>query len=281
MVLRCLEKPVGHLTNRSVSKMAALPFHTSQATADLPCPMPIPGSSTPSALPSATATATASLTPRRERRKQARPGELLDAALDLFVERGYAATRVEAVAARAGVSKGTLFLYFPSKQALFKAVVRENIAGRFDGWNAEFEQFRGSTSDMLRLCFQSWWQHIGATRASGITKLVLSEAGNFPEISQFYQREVIAPGQRLVRRVLERGMDCGEFQVRDLDYAVHAVLAPMVFLSLCQHSGHACMHGGGGFSPQRYIDTQVDILLGGLCAAPHAPRKSAASPLQA
>ncbi|MBS0508366.1 MAG: helix-turn-helix transcriptional regulator, partial [Proteobacteria bacterium] len=67
---------------------------------------------------------------RRGRRKDARPRELLDAALDLFVDKGYAATRVEEVAARAGVSKGTLFLYFPSKQELFKAVVRENIAGR-------------------------------------------------------------------------------------------------------------------------------------------------------
>ena len=208
---------------------------------------------------------TASAAPRHTRRKQARPGELLDAALELFVERGYAATRVEAVAARAGVSKGTLFLYFSSKEELFKAVVRENIAGRFDGWNAEFEQFRGSTADMLRSCFASWWLHVGSTRASGITKLMFSEAGNFPEISQFYQREVVAPGQQLVRRVLERGVACGEFQVRDLDCAVHAVLAPMVFLSLCQHSGHACMPEGVQFSPQRYIDTQVDILLGGLC----------------
>jgi len=72
-------------------------------------------------------TAEAPSTPKRERRKQARPGELLDAALDLFVEKGFAATRVEEVAAHAGVSKGTLFLYFPSKEELFKAVVRENM----------------------------------------------------------------------------------------------------------------------------------------------------------
>ena len=208
---------------------------------------------------------------RPARRKQARPGELLDAALALFVERGYAATRVEAVAERAGVSKGTLFLYFSSKEALFKAVVRENIAGRFGGWNAEFEQFRGSTADMLRACFASWWQHIGSTRASGITKLVFSEAGNFPEISRFYQREVVAPGQQLVRRMIERGVARGEFQVLDLDGAVHAVLAPMIFLSLCQHSAHACMPEGQSFCPQRYIDTQVDILLGGLCAAQPVP----------
>ena len=208
---------------------------------------------------------------RPVRRKQARPGELLDAALELFVERGYAATRVEAVAERAGVSKGTLFLYFSSKEELFKAVVRENIAGRFGGWNTDFEQFRGSTTDMLRACFSFWWQHIGSTRLSGITKLVFSEAGNFPEISQFYQREVVAPGQQLVRRVLERGVACGEFRALDLDCAVHAVLAPMIFLSLCQHSAHACTPVGGSFCAQRYIDTQVDILLGGLCAVQPVP----------
>ena len=87
---------------------------------------------------------------RRSRRKEARPGELLEAALDLFVEKGFAATRVEEVAARAGVSKGTLFLYFPSKLELFKAVVRHNIAGRFDEWRLTMEHFEGSSSELLR-----------------------------------------------------------------------------------------------------------------------------------
>src|SRR6195952_1605259 len=89
---------------------------------------------------------------KRERRKEARPGELLEAALDLFVEKGFAATRAEEVAARAGVSKGTLFLYFQSKEDLFKAVVQENLSVRFVEWNAEYESFEGSTSDMLRYC---------------------------------------------------------------------------------------------------------------------------------
>src|SRR6059058_2169914 len=134
---------------------------------------------------------------KRERRKEARPGELLDAALDLFVEKGFAATRSEEVAARAGVSKGTLFLYFPSKEELFKAVVRENISGRFAQWNEEFEAFEGSTSDMVRYCMRVWWERIGATRASGITKLMISEARNFPELAVFYQQEVIRPGTEL------------------------------------------------------------------------------------
>src|SRR5437868_13352880 len=167
---------------------------------------------------------------KRERRKQARPGELLDAALDLFVEKGFAATRAEEVAARAGVSKGTLFLYFPSKEELFKAVVRENISGRFREWNEEFKTFDGTTADMIRYCMKVWWERVGATRASGITKLIISEARNFPDIAAFYHDEVIKPGEELIRRILQRGVDTGEFQIKDVDYAVFNISAPMVFL---------------------------------------------------
>ena len=84
---------------------------------------------------------------KRERRKEARPGELLDAALSLFVSKGFSATKVEDVAASAGVSKGTLFLYFSSKEDLFKAVIRANLADHFPAWNQEFEDCLLYTSD--------------------------------------------------------------------------------------------------------------------------------------
>ena len=229
-------------------------------------------------MPSASPTSSAPTALRRVRRKEARPGELLDAALSLFVEKGYAATKVEQVAARAGVSKGTLFLYFSSKEALFKAVVREDITARFAAWNEEFEQFQGTTTDMLRYCYSSWWEHIGATRASGIIKLMLSEASNFPEITQFYQHEVTAPGQELIRRVLQRGMACGEFRPLNLDYAVYAVLAPIVFLTFCKHSPGACLPAALAFSPQTYLDAQLDILLQGLRALPVHPAPQFVAP---
>ena len=215
-------------------------------------------------MPTLPPSSTADTALRRVRRKEARPGELLDAALSLFVEKGYAATKVEQVAARAGVSKGTLFLYFSSKEALFKAVVRADISARFAAWNDEFEDFQGSTTEMLRYCYSSWWEHIGSTRASGIIKLVLSEASNFPEITQFYQDEVTTPGQQLIRRVLQRGMDGGEFRPLNLDYAVYAVLAPILFLTFCKHSPDACLPVSQAFSPQLYLDTQLDIFLQGL-----------------
>ena len=205
---------------------------------------------------------------KRERRKQARPGELLDAALALFVEKGYAATRAEEVAARAGVSKGTLFLYFESKEELFKAVVRENLAGRFVQWNEEFERFEGSTPELLRYGLATWWERIGATPASGITKLMVSESHNFPELAAYYQREVIEPGQALIRRILQRGIDRGEFRDLDLEYAVYSVIAPMIFLMLNQHSRGACVPAGHELDPARYIATQAQVLLDGLCVRP-------------
>ncbi|MBC5784345.1 TetR/AcrR family transcriptional regulator [Ramlibacter sp. USB13] len=207
---------------------------------------------------------------RRERRKEARPGELLDAALDLFVEKGFAATRSEEVAARAGVSKGTLFLYFPTKEELFKAVVRENMSGRFAEWQEEFMKFEGSTADMARHFMRVWWERIGATRASGITKLMISEARNFPELAAFYQQEVIRPGTDLVRRILQRGIARGEFRPVDVEYAVFGVVAPMIFLIMMKHSLGACAPQDYPLDPQRYVDTQMDMLLQGLCARPGA-----------
>ncbi|MBS3995999.1 MAG: TetR/AcrR family transcriptional regulator [Hydrogenophaga sp.] len=218
---------------------------------------------------------------RRARRKEARPGELLDAALALFVEKGFAATRVDEVAARAGVSKGTLFLYFPSKEELFKAVVRETIAGRFTEWNDELARFEGSSAELVRYCMHSWWERIGMTAASGITKLVMSEAGMFPEIAAFYQQEVIGPGHDLLGRVLQRGMDRGEFRPLHIEYTVYSLIAPMIFLLMWKHSMAPCCPPSQQLDPLQFIDSQVSLLLGGLLMppadTPDLPRPSSTS----
>lgn len=200
--------------------------------------------------------------PKRERRKEARPGELLEAALDLFVEKGFAATRSEEVAARAGVSKGTLFLYFPSKEELLKAVISENLVGRFAQWNEQFESFEGSTPDMLRFCMRIWWESVGSTKVAGITKLMLSEGRNFPDLAAFYQKEFVEPAHELLRKILRRGIDRGEFAPVDVNLAIYTVLAPMVFLMIWQYS--ACVEDG--FDPEKYLELQTETLLNGLVA---------------
>ena len=205
---------------------------------------------------------------KRERRKEARPGELLAAALELFVEKGFAATRADEVAKRAGVSKGTLFLYFSSKEELFKAVVRDNISGRYPGWAAEFEAFEGSTADMLRYAMNSWWTSVGATKASGISKLIMSEASNFPELAAFYQKEVIEPGHALIRRILQRGIDRGEIRPIDMTQAVHIIMAPLLYLVMCKHCYGTFADESARLVPEEFLATQVDTLLDGLSLRP-------------
>ena len=214
----------------------------------------------------------AALTVKHARRKEARPGELLDAALDLFVEKGFAATRAEEVAARAGVSKGTLFLYFQSKEGLLKAVVQQNISNHFKEWNQTFESFEGDSASMVSLCMNLWWKRVGATKASGIAKLMMSEAKNFPAIASYYQQEVIEPGQTLIRRILQRGIDRGEFRSMDLDYAVYSIIAPVIFLMIAKHSEGVCCSRLIELDPEKYIASQLDTILYGLSIAPaHSP----------
>ncbi|NJM44664.1 MAG: TetR/AcrR family transcriptional regulator [Brachymonas sp.] len=201
---------------------------------------------------------------KRERRKEARPGELLAAALDLFVEKGFATTRAEEVAQRAGVSKGTLFLYFPSKEELFKAVVREHISGTIKEAFGELKAFPGSSGELVHYLMQQWWERYGNTKASGISKLMMSEAGNFPELAAFYQQEVIIPGHQLIAQVIERGMSNGEFRSVDVEYAVFSILAPIMFLIMWKHSMSGCCPSGQAIEPMRYLKIQADIVVQGL-----------------
>lgn len=211
-------------------------------------------------------TIAANVRAKRERRKEARPGELLAAALQLFVEKGFAATRAEEVARRAGVSKGTLFLYFSSKEELFKAVVRENISGQFPEWNARFEAHPGSTPDLVRLLLTQWWETVGQNPASGLIKLIMSEASNFPELASFYEQEVIQPGCQLIQRILQRGIDRGEFAPIDLHYGVYTLLAPIIFLTTWKHSFGACAQFANDIQPAEYLRVQSEVILRGLAA---------------
>ena len=202
--------------------------------------------------------------PKRERRKEARPGELLNAALDLFVEKGFSATRVEEVAAKAGVSKGTLFLYFPSKEDLFKAVVRENVVHPVTQGAAEVAQFAGDTGALLEWMMLQWWHRYGSTKASGISKLVMSEANNFPDLARFFQEEVISPGHAMVRAVLQRGMDRSEFRAIHLDLAVHSVITPLLFLIMWKHSMGPCCPQTEQIDPEAFITQHARLLVRGL-----------------
>lgn len=199
---------------------------------------------------------------RWTRRKEARPAELMSAALDLFVERGFAATRLEDVAARAGVSKGTLYLYFSSKEDLFKAVVRGGIVPAIERAERQFEDHRGRASELIRELLKGWWFSVGNTRLGGIPKLMIAESGNFPELAQFYYDEVISRGHRLVAAAVQLGIDNGEFLPFDVEYVMRLVIAPLWLLTVWRFSFDQC--DSHKLDPVTYLDTHVDLILRGL-----------------
>ena len=213
--------------------------------------------------------------PPRQRRKEARPQELLDAALALFVEKGFAATRSEEVAARAGVSKGTLYLYYPSKEELFKAVVRQNMSALIAEGLELADAYEGSTSELLALLMHTWWERVGDTPAAGIHKIVISEVRNFPELAQFYADEVIVPADRLFSSTIRRGIERGEFRDMPEHEVAHALMAPMIFLSLHKHSFGACPASSLPLDSGQLIRTHLELVLRGLEVreAPAAPRR--------
>lgn len=200
--------------------------------------------------------------PRWERRKDARPQELLAAAIDLFVERGFASTRLEDVARRAGVSKGTLYLYFENKEELFKAVVRNSIVPVIGDAESSVAEFDGHSAELLRSVIIGWWDRIGAHKVSGIIKLVTAESGNFPELATFYQEEVINRGTRMFSSMLERGIARGEFRPINVAQVTQVLIAPMLMLVTWKHSVGPC--DSGALEPLAFLDAFLDIALHGL-----------------
>ncbi|HRL36906.1 MAG TPA: TetR/AcrR family transcriptional regulator [Ottowia beijingensis] len=201
---------------------------------------------------------------KRARRKEARPGELLEAALALFVEKGFAATRVEEVAARAGVSKGTLFLYFPSKEELFKAVVRENASRHLHDAFREVAGYAGTSAELLHEFIRRWWTQYGGTPAAGLTKLIMSEAANFPDLAQYYQDEVVQPSHELVRRIVQRGIARKEFRAIDLTLASHLIVAPLVQMVTWRFSLAPCCPATQMPDPLKLLDMHADMAVRGL-----------------
>ena len=204
-------------------------------------------------------------TPTRwRRRKDARPEEILAAALESFAERGFAATRLEDVAARAGISKGTLYLYFKSKEELFKAVVRETLLPNLARIEALVETFEGASPLLLEQLLLTISGVLGS-RIGAIPKLVIAEAGNFPDLARFYFDEVIQRGLGLIATILRRGIARGEFRAIDVDRAVFCVIAPMLVAALWKNS----LEPYGEAPPldaKALARTHLDLLLRGLQA---------------
>lgn len=204
----------------------------------------------------------------RRRRKEARPEELTAAALELFVERGFAATRLDDVAKRAGVSKGTLYLYFDSKEALFKAVIQDGVLPVLEAGEALLDQYPDDPRQLLHCILYGWWSLIGNTRLGGIAKLMLAEARNFPELALYYHDAVIKRGLALIRTAVKRGIDQKVFRAIDVDTVAPVLLAPLMHLALWQNSIGSCC--GQTIDADVYLATHFELVMNGLGMPAHS-----------
>jgi AcrR family transcriptional regulator len=166
--------------------------------------------------------------PRWRRRKTARPGEIVAAALEVFAERGFAAARLEDIAARAGVSKAALYLYFETKTDLFRAVVEQAVAPNLDRIRPFAEHYDGRVADAVPLILGRIAELAEATPIGGVAKMVIGESRNFPDLARVWHDAVVAQGLGLIAGMVTRAQARGE--IRPGDPRLHAVsiMGPMV-----------------------------------------------------
>lgn len=208
------------------------------------------------------------------RRKEARPGEILDAALTLFVEKGFAATKMEDIARKAGVTKGTPYLYFPNKEDIFKAVVREAMLPNLEHAEQLLRNHDGRAFVLIEQVLGAWWERVSLTQLCGICKLVIAEAGNFPELAQFFYHEVVERGQKLIEDAIRRGVDSGEFRPLDVNNTMRVLFAPALMSMIWEHS--LGKYEQQPLDKARFFVCYLDFLRHALLADPAQPHVSPA-----
>lgn len=166
--------------------------------------------------------------PKWRRRAEARPGEIVQAAFEVFAEKGFAAAKLDEIAARAGVSKGALYLYFETKQDLFSAVVREAVAPNLDMVEAALAQATLPFPDLLRLLFARIGQVITTSRLGSVAKLVIGESRNFPELARVWHDEVVSRALTAVSAAIRRGQERGEVRPGDPRLHAFSIVGPLL-----------------------------------------------------
>jgi AcrR family transcriptional regulator len=165
---------------------------------------------------------------KQRRAPDKRPGEILEAALALFVEKGFAATRLDDVAARAGLSKAAIYLYFEDKTALFKDVVRQAIGSNLMTVEGLAKAHQGPVSALIPGILEFMASRVEDTPMASIAKVVIAESRAFPDIGRFYLKEVIGRGIPMFEGLIARGVASGEFRPVDPMLTVRSLIGPML-----------------------------------------------------
>ena len=208
--------------------------------------------------------------PRWQRRPEARPEEILDAAQTVFGECGFARTKIDDVARLAGVSKGTVYLYFDSKEALFREMVRAKVIANLAEAEALVRTHQGSSRDLLVLLIRRMYDRIRREQMMRIARVVQGELASFPELARFYFEEVILRARRMMAQVLDRGVAAGEFRPSRHGFAARGLSSLLVHTAQLQ-----CFfqkYDPDALSDEEAVEGLVDMYLHGVLARPEEPQ---------
>jgi len=194
--------------------------------------------------------------PKYQRRKEDRPQEIADAAFKMFAEKGYAATRIDDVAKRAGVSKGLTYLYYKTKEDLFKAVVRNVVVRRVDSLIGNVESTELSSEEFLRGPLLDFMKKVPGSPIAIVIRLLISEGPRHPDLVNYYYENVVARGLGAIRQFVARGVERGEFRREALDHQPHLFLAPMMLSMIWK-----ILFTKRSLDTDKLMETQIEMLL--------------------
>lgn len=200
--------------------------------------------------------------PKFRRRAKARPDEVLDAALELFVAKGFAATTVDQIARHAGLSKGAVYLYFPSKKALLEGLVHRAVAPIADIAITMIDSYRGDPRPVIRQFLSMVIANLGNSASFAIPKLVIREAVNAPEIAQMYRDEVLDRAIPALTELIRQGVDGGYIRSVEPELTVRSIMGPIIMhIMLAEVFG---IEPEDGMAFDRLIENHLTILFAGL-----------------
>lgn len=204
--------------------------------------------------------------PKFRRRAEHRPDELLDAALALFVAKGYAHTSVAEIARKAGLSKGAVYLYFPSKQAILEGLVKRAVTPVAAAALAAADISTGDIRQTLRAVLTVIATTLGDPKVFAVPKVVIREATVAPEIAQLYRRAVFDTAFPTAVRLLEQAIASGQIRPVDPEMTIRSLIGPiLVHMLFAEVFG---IKPEDGLSIDRLVENHLDILLHGLLPAP-------------
>jgi AcrR family transcriptional regulator len=202
-------------------------------------------------------------TETRRRRKAERPQEILEAAFVEFSRHGYAVTTLDRIAERAGVTKGTIYVYFENKEHLFISMVHAVKKVALDTLRDMFERHDGSTADLLRAQFSFIYQHIVEDkRRREVVRMLIAEAARFPELADRYHAEILTPCLDMLREAIQRGIDRGEIRKSPIVDSPQVVFAPIVLLD----DWMMMFDDRHPLDLKAYFEAHLDLVLNGLLA---------------